>query len=62
VGAGDEVREISRDANRVSIAETVQLYTAKKFTKNDVEVIERSLQVASFPESWKQHFKERLAR
>jgi MOSC domain-containing protein YiiM len=62
VGAGDEIKEISRDKNRVSIAEIVRLYVAKKYNEADVEVIRRATQVASFPESWKGHFEELLAR
>jgi MOSC domain-containing protein YiiM len=60
VGAGDDIREVSRDGNRVSIAEIVRLYTAKSFTKDDRDLIQRSLQVPSFPESWKEHFRERM--
>jgi MOSC domain-containing protein YiiM len=62
VGAGDELKEISRDANRVSIAEIVRLYVAKKYKDADVELMHRALQVAAFPESWKAHFAERLAK
>jgi MOSC domain-containing protein YiiM len=62
VGAGDEIKEISRDENRVSIADIVRLYVAKHYKEADVEVIRRAMQVASFPESWKGHFEELLAR
>ncbi len=36
VGAGDEIKELSRDSNRVSIADIVRLYVAKKYTSADV--------------------------
>jgi MOSC domain-containing protein YiiM len=62
VGADDEIKEISRDDNKVSIAEIVRLYVAKHYKEADVEVIRRAMQVASFPESWKGHFEELLAR
>jgi MOSC domain-containing protein YiiM len=62
VGAGDEIEEISRDENRVSIADIVRLYVAKNYKDTDVEVIRRAMQVTSFPESWKGHFEELLAR
>ena len=62
VGAGDEIQEISRDENKVSIAEIVRLYVTKKYNEADVEVIRRAMQVASFPESWKGHFEKLLAR
>ena len=62
VGAGDEIKEIARDKNQVSIADIVRLYVAKKYTGADAEVIRRALQVAAFPEHWKEEFAERLAR
>src|ERR1700755_3366773 len=37
VGAGDTIQEISRDPNRVSIAEIVRLYVAKKYSVGDKE-------------------------
>lgn len=62
VGAGDEIKEISRDPNRVSISEIVRLYVAKRYKDTDVEVVHRALQIEAFPESWKEHFQERLPR
>jgi MOSC domain-containing protein YiiM len=62
VEAGDEIKEISRDENDVSILEIVRLYVVKKYTEADAQVVRRALRVASFPESWKEHFQERLAR
>lgn len=62
VGAGDEIKEVSRDENRVSIADIVRLYVAKQYTEADAEVIRRALQVAALPEHWKEEFAERLAR
>jgi MOSC domain-containing protein YiiM len=61
VGAGDEIKEISRDPNRVSISEINRLYRAKNYTNADIDVLRRSLQVAAFPESWKEDFRDRLA-
>lgn len=62
VGAGDEIREISRDANCVSIAEINRLYFAKKFKDGDAEVVRRALQVAVFPKSWKEDFRAALTQ
>jgi MOSC domain-containing protein YiiM len=62
VAAGDEIKEISRDNNRVSIADIVRLYAARKYTRADVELVRRALEVAEFPESWKEEFAERIAR
>jgi MOSC domain-containing protein YiiM len=61
VGAGDAIQEISRDPNRVSIAEIVRLYVAKKYSDSDKELLGRTLKIDSFPESWKEHFRERAS-
>lgn len=62
VGAGDEIKEISRDRNQVSIADVVRLFVTKRFTSADAEVVRRAAQVEAFPESWKAEFAERLSR
>jgi MOSC domain-containing protein YiiM len=62
VGAGDEIRAIARDSNRVSIADIVRLFVTKKYSSADVELVRRALEVAEFPESWKEEFAERIAR
>jgi MOSC domain-containing protein YiiM len=62
VSAGDEINEISRDKNRVSIADIVRLFVTKRYTGADAEVIRRAVQVAAFPENWKEEFAERLAQ
>jgi len=61
VGAGDEIKEVSRDPNRVSISELIRLYLAKEYKDADIEGVRRALQVTSFPESWKKHFRARFA-
>jgi MOSC domain-containing protein YiiM len=60
VGAGDEIKEVSRDVNHVSISEIIRLYFAKEYKDGDIEMVRRALQVASFPESWKEDFRSRL--
>lgn len=60
VGAGDEIKEVSRDPQRVSISDINRLYFAKKYTDTDVEAVRRALQVTSFPENWKEDFRARL--
>jgi MOSC domain-containing protein YiiM len=62
VGAGDEIKEISPDKNRVSIADIVRLFVTKRYTGADAELVRRAAQVAAFPENWKEEFAERLAR
>ena len=61
VGAGDAIQEISRDPNRVSIAEIVRLYVAKKYLDSDKELLRRTIGIDSFPEGWKEHFRERAS-
>jgi MOSC domain-containing protein YiiM len=60
VGAGDEIKEVSRDPNHVSISEIIRLYVAKEYKGADIEVLRRALQVKYFPESWKEDFRSTL--
>lgn len=60
VGAGDEIKEISRDPNHVSISEIIRLYLATNYNDADIEVVHRALRVSSFPESWKKDFRASL--
>ena len=61
VGAGDEIKQVSRDPHHVSISETIRLYLAKNYNDADINLVRRALQVAAFPESWKEDFRDRLA-
>ncbi len=62
VGAGDDIKQIARDPNAVPVSEITRLYITKKFNNEDVASLRRALQVAALPESWKDYFRERLAR
>ena len=62
VEAGDEIRVIARDPNAVSIAEIFRLYSADSYEDQEIDVIQRALRVPSFPERWRKHFRERLAK
>lgn len=62
VGAGEEIKEIARDPNHVSIAEVVRLFVTKRYTRADAELVRRAEQVTAFPEHWKEEFAERLVR
>jgi MOSC domain-containing protein YiiM len=61
VGAGDDMNIISLDPNAVPVSEITRLYIAKKYSDQDVQMVERALSVAALPESWKEHFRERLS-
>ncbi len=60
VGAGDEMKVLSRDPNGVSISEIIRLYTMKRFGSAEFAVVERASRVAAFPESWKEYLEERV--
>jgi MOSC domain-containing protein YiiM len=60
VGAGDRITPLARDPESVPVADITRLYVAKVYGSADVAVIRRALRVAAFPESWKEHFRERL--
>jgi MOSC domain-containing protein YiiM len=62
VGAGDEIKIISRDDNAVPVSEITRLYIAKRYDPKDVTSLQRALQVTALPESWKQYFRERLEK
>jgi MOSC domain-containing protein YiiM len=60
VGAGDDIKDVWRDPNRVSISEINRLYFADTYSDADIQAVRRALQVAVFPESWKEDFRARL--
>lgn len=62
VGAGDEMRVLSREANGVPVSEITRLYAAKRYSSAEVASVRRALRVAALPESWKEYFRERLGR
>jgi MOSC domain-containing protein YiiM len=59
VRAGDSIEIITRDANRVTVQEITRLYLEGK---NDVEALNRALQVNALPDSWKAHFEDQLEK
>jgi MOSC domain-containing protein YiiM len=62
VGAGDEMRVLSREANGVPVSEITRLYAEKRYGSAEVAWVRRALRVAALPESWKEYFRERLER
>jgi MOSC domain-containing protein YiiM len=62
VGAGDEIKAVSRDDNAVPVSEITRLYIAKRYADDDVASVRRALRVAALPESWKGYFRERLEK
>jgi len=60
VGAGDEIRPLSRDPNVVPVSEITRLYVAKKYTTQDFAVFRRILNVEALPDNWKEYLQDRL--
>jgi MOSC domain-containing protein YiiM len=62
VGVGDIVCLVSRESHRIRVADITRLFVAKTWTRDDVATVKRALRVAALPESWKAHFRVRLAK
>jgi MOSC domain-containing protein YiiM len=62
VGAGDDMRLLSREPNSVPVSEIVRLYAEKRYGAAELASVRRALRVAALPESWKEYFRERLER
>ena len=60
VGAGDEMKSLAQDPNAVPVSSITQLYIAKQYSDDDLQMLQRALRVAALPESWKEYFRERL--
>lgn len=59
VGAGDEIELLGRDENGVTIADILRLYASDR---GDVETMRRAVAVEALPESWREHFRQQLAK
>ena len=62
VAAGDEINPLALDPHSVPVSEVTRLYVAKRFGEVDAATVRRALQVTAFPESWKEYFRERVAK
>jgi len=61
VAAGDEMIRTAQDPTGVTVSEITRLYVAKRFSPDDVSSVQRALQIAALPQSWKEYFQRRLA-
>jgi MOSC domain-containing protein YiiM len=59
VSAGDEFELIARDENGVTVADICRLYARGE---GDVETMRRAVAVGALPESWRDHFRQLLAK
>jgi MOSC domain-containing protein YiiM len=57
VEAGDEIELVGRDKNDVTIADITRLYA---FEKDDLKTLRRALETPALPESWRDHFRQRI--
>jgi MOSC domain-containing protein YiiM len=55
VGAGDEIVQVHRDENHVSISDALHIYLGETRSK---ELIERALQVKYLAEGWREDFRQ----
>jgi len=60
VGAGDELRLLSRDPQQISIADFNHLYLAKTHSREDAETIARLMKIPALPQDWKDYFREQM--
>jgi MOSC domain-containing protein YiiM len=54
---GDEIKLIKKDENNITINDIVRLYTVNK---DDLQTMERAVNVKDLPNGWKFHFIEQL--
>ena len=59
VGEGDEVELMGRDENNVTVADILRLYTRDQ---DDVETLRRAVAIEALPESWRERFRQQLAK
>ena len=59
VGAGDALKFIGREQEKISIADITRLYA---FEKDDVKSLRAAIEVESLPESWKGYFRHQLEK
>jgi MOSC domain-containing protein YiiM len=59
INAGDTIHYLSRDENRVTVADITRLYA---FDKTDYAAMRRAMEVKTLPESWRGYFRERIEK
>ncbi|MBM2803963.1 MAG: domain containing protein [Deltaproteobacteria bacterium] len=59
IAAGDPIQFLSRDEDRVTIADITRLYA---FEKQDLAGLRRAADLKALPESWRDYFRERVGK
>jgi MOSC domain-containing protein YiiM len=62
VGAGDTIVMTGREAGSVPLPWIMRLYVAKDYSVQEMKDVRQVLAAPAVPESWKEYFRERLAR
>jgi MOSC domain-containing protein YiiM len=59
VSTGDAIEFVGRDQQDISVADITRIYA---FEKDDLETLQRAMQVEALPESWKGYFKHQIEK
>jgi MOSC domain-containing protein YiiM len=59
LAAGDDIKLLARDENKVSVTDIVRVWVEDK---GDVDTMKRALNIGSLPETWKEPFRDRIAK
>lgn len=62
VGAGDRMVMAAREPGSVPLPWITRLYVTKNYSREDIADAQRVLTAPGLPDSWKEYFRERLAR
>jgi len=62
VGAGDKMVMTYREPSSVPLPWIMRLYITKNYSRGDIADVQRVLTAQALPESWKEYFREQLAR
>jgi MOSC domain-containing protein YiiM len=58
IGAGDSIELLARDPHQVAIPDVVRIYVQDR---DDVDTLQRVVQVEALPEHWRERFQKQLA-
>jgi MOSC domain-containing protein YiiM len=59
VGASDAIEFVSRDENKVTVADITRLYVGER---NNLEMLHRAVHVNALPEGWRDHFRHQIKK
>ena len=59
VGTGDDIELVRRDEHGITVADITRLYVRDK---DDLQSLQRAVQVTALPESWRGYFAKRIEK